>query len=362
MASYLPPDSYPREQGVFWGRCGSTWDRRIKVTGWVQSLKFGDQFSAELFPLATDEEVAAVGRDSPQERELFQELDERRQYFAGLAATAPYLKPAQRASIQELLDRVDELVELIGDVYRKWERFPCFSGLGDESPVCAWPLSWADNVGAWRQRCGELPFEPGKSYTAYDVVSGTQRTFTCPISPGSTLARLDGSTRAEDRKLIRDITRGILHHLRCAQYTLKRLQLYRRAWSEYRETQMKGTWLQSELPDPDSLAGELVTGFVYSPPQEDGPTLGAPPSPPPPDDEDGLPPEDDEEDGLPPEDDEEDPFDLPDPDSLPPVDEGPDAEGAPDSPDSSDNKALKYGAIGLGIAAVGALAYKGLKK
>jgi len=370
MASYLPSDSYPREQGVFWGRCGSTWNREIEVTGWIQSLRFGDQFAVDLQPLATDEEVAAVGRDSAEERQLFQYLDGRRQYFAGLAATVSYLKPAQRASIQELLDRADELVELIGDIYRKWERFPCFIDLGEQSPVCAWPLSWADNVGAWRKRCGELPFEPGKSYSAFDATSGTQRTFTCPISPGSPLARLDGTTRAQDREQIRDITKGVLHHLRCAHYTLNRLKLYSQAWREYRDSQMKGTWVGLEPPEeePETLGFGGLKADI--PPGVDPNDFL--PDPPTPGEIFPVPADLDFDFDPPGEKDEEDPSELPepDPDSLPPWDQGPDAEGAPDTgapgaasaSDDTHSRTLKYGAIGLGAVAVGAIIYKGIKK
>lgn len=355
---HTPPNTYPTEPPRRTSPCGWSWNQPLAVTGELEGLNYGSHLRVVLPPLA-GALPEQIGKDTAAERQLLEDLAQLLGDRAQVVATSPALTSDQKQSINRLLSRAEEYFDAIHAVYQKWMNFPCFQNQNVSTAKCPWPLSWADNVGAWRSRCEEQPVSPGAVYEAYDPVQHVTQPFVCRPQAGGSSNPYAPQKRAQDRNRIRAYIVGILHHLRCAQYLSTRIVLHDRALREYREEHMHAKDFDAEPPVEPPPPGPGYGGFgtPTKPGYDPNEFLPGPGEP-------GSPFEEPDVDILPGT--ALSPFDVPLPDDYPPEEsppeDWPDASGAPEgaSPSEEQDTANKW-AIGLGAAALGVVLWKVLR-
>lgn len=317
-----PHAGFPSEPGST-SPCGWSWFRNYQVTGEIPKTGgFGKQHDVNLQPIVMQNDLPEeYGRDNATERNVIDKIEQRIIKTAErVQQYQEWLKDKDIDVLNWLLSHASAHVEAVDEIYDRWK----------ERNGGSYPLPKPDAIDFIPQCVGknfnelvEVKTEDGR---------GTSTWMRCP-----SMWELD--ERKKDRRRIKDRILDALHHVRCAEFGVFRLMLYRKALEE---------WKQQHPTD------DLATPHVVGQPQVGG--LGTPHVPPPFGGVGGglkvpaMPPENPGDVLLP------DPKTLPPPDQLPP-DEEPqplptDGAPGPAAPTASEGsgtlgKVVMAGAAGL---------------
>lgn len=282
-----PPLGYRGPEGL---PCGKSWDHSILVTGQLPGMEYGKQMTRIIPPAVSDLEggVGKIGWDGPYQHERREKmLDRMEQIYETLRTSDAWLTPKEVRSIEWLLDQATAELDTARVIESQWAT----RGAG------SFPLSLPDKLDAFPMAAdirdctnpNDDLAPPGPHYGAEvkSILPGVNTR--CPT-------RQEMQQRKKDREKIRQRFIDAAHHIRCAEFGVWRLQLYRRALEQWEASYASGT----------------PGGYTTGPQKPPGGLTTKPPGPPPP----KFPPD----------------LKLPDPDTTPPVPpEGGDATTGPDA-------------------------------
>lgn len=253
-----PPAGYPTEPKSPGAmpphamRCGWTWQARMTVDGRLPN-GFGAQYSHELMPVMPAS-IGEVGWDGPVESDRARTLEaaiDRVSAQADIAATT--IDATSIASIHWLLHSAVIELAAAHAIHGKWRNREGGS----------FPLSSKDTAASFRANCA--------AHEGQEVDG-----WRCP-----TAAEL--KAREPDRIAIRTHFRDAAQLVRCAEYWLWRVSLYREALAAWAKVKppTAGGGFSAKLPTvPPPAPLDLTQEPPPPPPPTGGGVLGVPPQPP----------------------------------------------------------------------------------
>ncbi len=293
-----PSPPYPKD-------CGSGWHSIGLATGELYGKGgFGKDYQKALPPLATEDDLKGIGSDRSAQEDLMTiidaKIDELREEVAdnsGAGGMRRFLTRKEQDSIVWLLDHAEAELDVANDIWKKW----------DDRVNGTYPLWMGDQVGDIPTLKPTFCTKPGQ------IIYGTEEfpgTIICPTTK-------ELKQRGKDRTSIKKRFQWALTHVRCAEWGLNRILLYKQALADWKGIDYPEKIPVPPIPPPGPGAGG-PGGFAPKLPDEDmclklgigcpdlGPGLELPPQPPTPEGEVPVYPDDWNVD----------PDDLPDPDDV----------------------------------------------
>ncbi len=321
-----PPSGYKGPLGY---PCGKSWAEPLIVTGELPGKNFGKHLTHTLSPVVTglgdkEGEIGWGGTyEDTRKSQLFDRLED---VLSQLRIAGLRMTQAEKDSVEWLINRAAEELDAVRDIHVSWN----FRVDG------TYPLSYGDSIKDFPaakhwQDCANpdnILTPPGPHY-GFEVPAEGGGTVRCP-------SRTTLNLRPVARKMILQHFIDAAMHIRCAEFGIWRITLYRQAREEWLKTARGGAPGGLRTPPREGRGG--AGGFAA--PTYEPPTGG--------DDDWRIPPD------APP----ETPVDV----KLPPPPTGSatdDENGSGTTPrkkrKSSSGKAI---ALGLGLAGIGYLALK----
>lgn len=266
-----PPYGYPGPKGY---PCGQGWKEAFIVTGEIpQTNGFGKSHTRTLAPIVVDLQRGGsrLGWDGEYETERREQMLNRgEQILAQLRTSETLLSPGEVASIEWLLGQAIAELDATVKIHDQWKN----------RAEGTFPLWYGDKLKDFPSANGEWCTDPDNVLSPPGPQYGVQ----VPGRDGGKVicpTRTELKRRPKDRRAIADHFVDAAHHLRCAEYGLWRLRLYRQALADWYNT----FWAQA----PDDLVARpkqpWQPGKVIAQPKPGKPgLLGLPPivDPPPP--------------------------------------------------------------------------------
>jgi hypothetical protein len=255
-----PPSGYPGPQGY---PCGKTWKESIIVDGSIPGKNYGKQFTHTIPPVIEDLQTGAgkLGWDSPYEKgckeKLFNRLEDA---VEQLRIAEVWFSAKEVRSIEWLIEQAAAELDEVRKIHLQWN-------FRDGGP---YPLSYADTLEAFPsakywQDCanpGDI-LRPAGPHWGFTVPgTGDLGDVVCPTR--STMDR-----RKRDRATIAERFVDAAHFIRCAEYGIWRLTLYRKAVDAWKDS-IAGSGPRDLRVTPGT--GRGPGGFTT-------PTAGPPPPP-----------------------------------------------------------------------------------
>lgn len=262
---YKGPNGYP---------CGKGWKHALLVTGELPGTNgFGKNLTRTIAPTVPD---LLDGKDKIgwgteyEEMRRDQMLDRIETLVDQLKLATTILSPKEIKSIEWLIDQALSELDAAHDVHLQW----------DERKTGSFPLWQGDKLadfaaanGDWCTDPENVLSPPGPQYGAEVPAKGGEGTVVCPT-------RTELKRRPKDRKVIFDRFVDAAHNIRCAEFGLWRLSLYRQALKN---------WYDSSWGDiADDIVAKpskpWIPGKIIAKPGPGGPILTSEqiPDPPPP--------------------------------------------------------------------------------
>lgn len=269
-----PPSGYPGPEGY---PCGKSWDRSIIVDGSIPGKNFGKQFTHTLPPVVADLATGngKLGWDGAYETSRREQLlDRLEDVVEQLRLAAVWLTPKEVKSIEWLTAQAVAELDAARTIHIQW------SVRSDGS----FPLTLPDTLEAFPaakhwQDCANpnnILAPSGPHYGFLVDGEGILGKVVCPT-------RTEMKRRETDRRAIADHFRDAAHFIRCAEYGIWRLTLYRKAVDAWKDTPAGGAPGGLRLPPRDRTG----PGGITTPPSGPQPTgpgglTSVPTEPPPP--------------------------------------------------------------------------------
>lgn len=270
------PLSFEAEPGYI--RCGNSFERTIVVTGEIPGRNgYGKSHKHTIGRVAKVPGGQWWSRKTPQEAAFRSQIEGRMEGVErDLSDNITQIPIAQAQAVEYLLALARGNLDRVDAIYAYWagsgehpqfgERLPVdtqapspFPGGGTYARPSEWPLTESDAIYEYVPEC------QGKAATwvdDYELVLSEMKRVRKYFCPGvQTIER-----RAEDRKDILELLLDAARAVRCAQYGVWRIVLYRRAIADWAE-QYGGVGLQTPTeprpqgPRPGSDA-QIGGGFV----------------------------------------------------------------------------------------------------
>jgi len=235
------PPSPPYPKG-----CGRSWDRTEIVTGELPGRGgFGSDILVKLPPLASRDDLSEVGKSLEAQDDLQSAIDRAATQVrfdlaraTGAGGRRRLLTSGEERSITWLLDNIDVEFVTVDHIWKTW--LPKEGGgwqMGREGG--GWPLSQGD---AYSDFAGGVchPADGGKWITVRR--GGRDQQFHCPS--GEEVVQ-----RFRDRDKIQQAFEWALQKVRCAQWGLNRVLLYKRALAD---------WYDRDLPEFRTPPGDAT--------------------------------------------------------------------------------------------------------
>ena len=273
-----PPSGYPGPEGY---PCGKSWKKSLIVTGKIPGKHFGQHLAHTLPPVASNldsgkHKLGWGGEYEDARREqLFDRLED---VVEQLKIAQTWLTDKEIVSIEWLTYHAAAELDAAKGIHEQWKM----------RKKGAFPLSYPDKMSDFfpaenPQDCagGDL----GPNYGAEVEGVGRSGTVKCPT-------RSELKQRPKDRASIANRFIDAAHHIRCAEYGLWRLSLYRQAVDAWHKTPAGSapgdlTTIPKEhyipgdltLPPPGPGPGGLIVGPKGPPPPPDPADMKLPPPP-----------------------------------------------------------------------------------
>jgi hypothetical protein len=329
------PTSFDAEPGSI--RCGNSFERTIVVTGEIPGRNgYGANHKHTIGRIALQPSGTWWSKKDPKEAAFISQITTRMQSVQNdINLNRAALSQADIASLEWLLELAANNLARVEAIYTYWTGFGAHPETGESLPAdqnapngfggtmaraSEWPLTASDAI---YEYLGECQGQSARWVDDRELVGGTTQHMRYYFCPGDQTRAQRARDRSQILKLLLDAARAV----RCAQYGVWRIVLYKRAVADW-NAQYGGTpdiaspTQPGTQPRPGVVGGQ--GGFQYQPvdpigplrPTNDGGLEPGPVAPIPPTPVDWIPP---------------DPGDLPQPG-------GPGPLGGSDSPTDTDNR------------------------
>jgi hypothetical protein len=224
-----------------------------------------------LHPIFTEDDFSYLGRSTPREEEIIDELYGEAHSLQSQLATNAALSSDNKKAVVWLLDKMRSFIPQVDPIYQKWE----------DRKLGSFPLSRGDQPTDFDPACN------GKvgQWVVVTNLQGNPVNVWCPNS-----AEL--MSRQVDRRTIIELLVSAAAHLRCAQWSYWRITLYKKALATAPKAP-GGSWdpgggtggpKRELLFKPGGKFGGLAatpdpTDPYPQPTNDAGPTPGVPPQP-----------------------------------------------------------------------------------
>ncbi len=267
-----PPSGYKGPLGY---PCGKSWAEPLIVTGELPGKNFGQHLTYTLSPVVGElgDKEGEIGWGGAYETSRKQQLFDRLEAaMSALRIAGVQMTQSERDSVEWLLQQAADELDATRDIHLRWN----FREGG------AYPLSYGDSLKDFPaakhwQDCanpGDILSPPGPHY-GFEVPAAEGGTARCPT-------RTTLKARPRDRATIRQHFIDAATHIRCAEYGLWRITLYRKARQEWLDSARGGAPGGLRTPPRDGLGGPggLRTP-TYEPPVGGDKDFRVPPDAPP---------------------------------------------------------------------------------
>jgi hypothetical protein len=248
-----PSPPYPKN-------CGDDWDKVGLVTGQLPGKgTFGKQFQKGLQPLANKADLKNIGSDLQDQQDLetiiqdkIDTLEDVTLKNSGEGGARRILTVKEEASVVWLLDRAKAELKAANKLWDKWE----------DRPYGRFPLSYGDTLkdmpGDVGVRTSQNSDQPLDNWCAQPDTSGHRpapRYGTLFASAFGTVLRCPTTEelkqRPKDRAKIKQRFGWALMYVRCADFGLHRILLYKKALAEWHEVDLPSDFAPEKPPGPD---------------------------------------------------------------------------------------------------------------
>lgn len=228
-----PSPPYPKS-------CGTEWYAVDVVTGHIPSQgTFGKQFQKGLSPLASKDDLKNIA-DDPQAQQDLQiiieaKIDALREQVAensGAGGARRFLTVKEEASVLWLLDHAEAELKAAN---KQWDTL---SAKWENRKNGAWPLNYGDKLRDFHIAC-EFK-KPGDTVTI--PTQGRDLKIKCPSAA-------DIKQRPKDRAKVVQRFEWALMSVRCAEWGLNRILLYKEALAELHDIELPKKTPPGKKPD-----------------------------------------------------------------------------------------------------------------
>lgn len=275
------PTSFDSEPGYI--RCGNSFEKTIVVTGEIPGRNgFGSNRKHTIGRVALQPSGSWWSKKDPKEAAFVSQINARMQTTQrDIDLNRGELSQGDIASLEWLLELARNNLARVDAIYTFWtgfgehpetgERLPADQNAptgfgGTMSRASEWPLTASDAI---YEYLGECQGQSARWVDDRELVGGTTQHMRYYFCPGDQTRAQRARDRSQILKLLLDAARAV----RCAQYGVWRLVLYKRAVAEWNAT-YGGLDLASPTepgvaPRPGVLGGQ--GGFQYQPIDPIGP-------------------------------------------------------------------------------------------